>query len=65
MSSTWLELQVAKKWEYYGECPDQGTVRVVTSLEELLHRTPTLEIALTVTQLLRQTDRAVTSCRLP
>src|SRR6185369_14255399 len=45
--------------------PHWRTFSSVTSLHELLHRTPTSGSMLNATPLLRWMDRAVTTCRLP
>ena len=62
---TWLGLQVPGKWDSGKKVPHRSTSSPVTSLHELLNRTRTSRSTLNTTPLLRRTDRAVTTCRLP
>ena len=62
---SWLGLQVPGKWDSGEKVPYWSTSSPVTSLHELLHRTRTSGSTLNATPLLRRTDRAVTTCRLP
>ena len=54
-----------EKWDSGEKIPHQSTSSPVTSLHELLHRTRMSGSTLNATPLLRWTDRAVTTCRLP
>src|SRR6185437_556795 len=62
---SWLGQQVPGKWDSEEKVPHRSTSSPVTSLHELLHRTRTSGSTLNATPLLRRTDRAVTTCRLP
>ena len=62
---SWLGLQVPGKWDSREKVPHRSTSSPVTSLHKLLHRTRMSGSTLNATPLLRQTDRAVTTCRLP
>ena len=62
---TWLGLQVPRKWDSGEKVPHRSTSSPVTSLHELIHRTRMSGSTLNATWLLRRTDRAVTTCRLP
>ena len=62
---TWLGLQVPGKWDSGEKVPHWRTSSSVTSLNELLHRTQTSGSTLNASPLLRRTDRAVATCRLP
>ena len=53
------------KWDSGEKVPYRSTSSPVTSLHELLHRTRTSGSTLNATPLLRLTDRAVTTYRLP
>ena len=54
-----------RKWDSGEKVPHWRTSSPVTSLHELLHRTRTSGSTLNSTPLLRWTDKAVTTCRLP
>src|SRR6185503_16057556 len=62
---SWLGLQVLGKWDSREKVLHWSTSSPITSLHELLHRTRTSGSTLTATPLLRRTDWAVTTCRLP
>src|SRR6185312_15203041 len=62
---SWLGLQVPGKWDSGEKVPYRSTSNSFTSLHELLHRTRTSGSTLNATPLLRRTEWAVTTCRLP
>src|SRR4029078_7313873 len=62
---SWLGLQVLGKWDSGEKVLHPSTSSPVTSWHNLLHPPRTSGSTLNATPLLRQTDRAVTTCHLP